>query len=272
MSTNDSESPACHGTLVLKLGYLGEHFSGFAENPGFRTVAGELRRALETFLRREVDLTCAGRTDSGVHARAQYVSLPVTREEAEAFSGRRIQRALQALTPDDISIVEVLRAQPGFSARFDATARSYVYRVVDGAPPTLLQPYAWWIRHTLDADAMGRAGQALVGSHDFSSFCKAESARDKPTVREIFAIEVRRAIELGEPVVEVFVEGSGFLHNMVRIIVGTLVDVGLGRHPAEWVASVLAAHSRSAAAQTAPARGLELSGVTYPEGLLAPWS
>ena len=111
-------------TLVIKLGYRGAEFCGYAEQPGLRTVAGELRRALETALRRPVELTCAGRTDAGVHALAQYVSLPVSSEELVAC-GPRLQRMLTALTPEDIAIKALYQAEAGFSARFDAQARGY---------------------------------------------------------------------------------------------------------------------------------------------------
>ena len=131
------------GTLILKVGYRGGGFSGFAEQEGRRTVAGELRRALEVVLHREVELTCAGRTDAGVHAVAQYVSLPVTGEE-RALSGRRLLASLTALVPDDVSIRAVLRGGPGFSARFDAESRSYRYRISCGRiRPTLLWGHTW---------------------------------------------------------------------------------------------------------------------------------
>ncbi len=115
-------------TLVIQLGYRGAAFCGFAEQPTQRTVAGDLRRALQTVLRREVELTCAGRTDAGVHAQAQYVSLPVYGAEL-ALSGEKLVRSLTALTDDDISIRQLFRAPQGFSARFDAQARSYRYRI-----------------------------------------------------------------------------------------------------------------------------------------------
>ena len=125
-------------TLVLKLGYRGGEFSGFAEQEGCRTVAGELRRALETVLKRPVELTCAGRTDAGVHAVAQYVSVPVEGDELD-LSGRRLLASLTALTPSDLSVREVLRAPADFSARFDAQERSYRYRISCGRQrPVLL--------------------------------------------------------------------------------------------------------------------------------------
>ena len=266
-------------TLVLKLGYRGGDFSGFAEQEGQRTVAGELRRALEVVLRRDVELTCAGRTDAGVHAVAQYVSVPVYGEELD-LSGRRLLASLTALVPDDLSVRAVLRGGPEFSARFDAQERSYRYRISCGRMrPVLLYGHTWWLRAVadLDVDAMDEAAQLLVGEHDFESFCKVSSARKlhedgRSTSRNLSTVHVSRDVELGEPVVALDVVGNAFLHNMVRIITGTLVEVGRGFHEPSWVGEVLAACERTAAGQTAPPEGLTFMNVRYPEGLLEPWA
>ena len=262
---------ALDGTLVLELGYRGAGFSGFAAQPGQRTVAGEVARALETLLRRPVELACAGRTDAGVHALAQYVSVPVTDAEL-ALARHRLMRGLAALTPDDISPRALWRAPKGFSARFDARMRSYRYRIAAGeARPVLAWDHAWWLRGELDLTAM-RAGAAhLVGEHDFKSFCKAVSAEGKPTCRYVASVDVREEVECGERMVCVDVVGNAFLHSMVRTITGTLVEVGSGRRDADWVAEALAARDRRAAGPCAPAKGLTFTGVAYPDGLLAPW-
>ena len=265
-------------TLVLRLGYRGGAYSGFAEQEGCRTVAGELRRALETVLHREVELVCAGRTDAGVHAVAQYVSVPVAGEELE-LSGRRLLASLTALVPDDLSVREVLRADAGFSARFDATARRYRYRISCGRQrPMLLFGHTWWLRPAaeLDVAAMREAAQCLVGEHDFASFCKVSSARQlleagRSTSRRLAYVRVSHDEELGEPIVAIDVEGNAFLHNMIRIMTGTLVEVGRGHRDPSWVANVLAARDRKAAGQTAPPEGLTFAGVDYPDGLLRPW-
>ena len=265
-------SDAEGATLVIRLGYRGAGFAGFAEQPGVRTVAGELRRALETALRRPVELTCAGRTDAGVHAIAQYVSVPVTPEEGAALLGARLLRSLVALTPDDLSVQALYRAPAGFSARFDALSRSYRYRIAaSDARPVLAWEHAWWYRGTLDADAMNAAAQVLVGEHDFKSFCKAASAEGKPTCRYVGRLEVSRVEEAGEELVAIDVTGNAFLHNMVRTIAGTLVEVGRGRRDAAWVARALEARDRAAAGPCAPAKGLTFVGVEYPEKSLAPW-
>lgn len=258
-------------TLVLKLGYRGADFCGFAAQPGRRTVAGEVVRSLETLLRREVDLTCAGRTDAGVHAIAQYVSVPVTADEL-ALPVRRLMHGLSALLPDDISPAVLYHAPKGFSARFDARSRSYRYRIVAGeARPVLAWDHAWWLRSDLDVAAMGEAASALVGEHDFKSFCKATSAEGKPTHRCVMRCDVREQAECGERVICIDVVGNAFLHSMVRTIAGTLVEVGRGHRSPAWVGEALAACDRKAAGPCAPAKGLTFVGVDYPQELLAPW-
>lgn len=259
------------GTLVIRLGYRGAGFAGFAEQPGTRTVAGELRRALETALRRPCELTCAGRTDAGVHAIAQYVSVPVEGDELE-IPARRLMRSLVALTPDDLSVQALFRAPAGFSARFDALSRSYRYRIVaSDARPVLSWDHAWWYRGALDVVAMDEAARALIGEHDFKSFCKASSAIDKPTCRFVGSLTVSRDLEAGEELVAIDITGNAFLHNMVRTIAGTLVEVGRGHRDPAWVADVLAACDRTAAGPCAPAKGLTFVGVEYPRLTFAPW-
>ena len=258
-------------TLVLKLGYRGADFCGFAAQPGRRTVAGEVVRSLETLLRREVDLTCAGRTDAGVHAIAQYVSVPVTADEL-ALPVRRLMHGLSALLPDDISPAVLYHAPKGFSARFDARSRSYRYRIVAGeARPVLAWDHAWWLRSDLDVAAMGEAASVLVGEHDFKSFCKATSAEGKPTHRCVMRCDVSEQAECGERVICIDVVGNAFLHSMVRTIAGTLVEVGRGHRSPAWVGEALAACDRKAAGPCAPANGLTFVGVDYPQELLAPW-
>ena len=264
--------PEATGTLVIQLGYRGEGFCGFAEQPAQRTVAGELRRALETTLRRPCELTCAGRTDAGVHAIAQYVSVPVTESEL-MLPGARLMRSLVALTPDDLSIGALFRAQPSFSARFDALSRSYRYRICAGdVRPVLAWDHAWWYKGQLDVGAMNEASKLLLGEHDFKSFCKATSAVDKPTCRYVGALDVRALEEAGENLVAIDITGNAFLHNMVRTIAGSLVEVGRGHRRPEWMSEVLAACDRRSAGPCAPAKGLTFVRVEYPAGALAPWN
>lgn len=264
-------------TLVVKIGYRGARFSGYAEQEGERTVEGEMRRALETLLRRPCELTCAGRTDAGVSALSQYVSVPMCHTELEGREPRRFWRSLMAMTPEDLSIRGLYTAVDGFSARFDAQSREYRYRIAMGnAQPVLAWNHAWWLRSELDPDAMQEAAQALVGEHDFRSFCKVSSAQKliadgRSTCRHIVKINVAQINEAGEDLIAIDVEGNAFLHNMVRIIVGSLVEVGRGRKDIGWIGETLHAHDRRAAGPTAPAQGLVFANVIYPADALTPW-
>ena len=268
------EPGACNaaGTLVFRLSYDGTRFSGFAEQreEGVRTVAGEVRAALETFMRRPVELTCAGRTDAGVHAIAQHVSMPASEDEL-AIPRRRWMRAMSALFPEDVSLVEVYHAAPGFSARFDARSRTYTYRIATGeVRPLLTRSYVWWLRSPLDVPAMEEAAQVLVGEHDFKSFCKAVSAEGKPTCRRVDEVSFERQVQLGEESLAFTITGNAFLHSMVRTIVGSLVEVGAHRREPAWLGQALEACDRAAAGPTAPAKGLCFMDVSYDEDALRP--
>lgn len=260
-------------TLALKTAYRGAAFAGFARQPDQLTVQGELERALLTLLRREVETTCAGRTDTGVHARGQVVSFEVTGEELaeidarDAGSGRprfaSFRRSLNAITHEDIAVREVWQAADSFSARFDAVAREYrYYLAVDEVAPVFMRDFAW---HTgpLDVAAMDRASRCLIGEQDFKSFCRASSAVDKPTCRNLMEVSFCEEEIAGENLLVVKVVGSSFLHSMVRTIVGTLVEVGRGRKPEQWVEEALAACDRTAAGECAPAQGLVFWEVRY---------
>lgn len=270
---------AAGDVLVLKVAYDGTEFSGFAaqeRQTHVRTVAGELARVLGTLLRREVDLTCAGRTDAGVHARAQHVSVPMTPEESASLSGERLLRSLGAVLPGDVRVGAVYRADAGFSARFDARARRYRYRIVAGPVGALFNArWSWWLRcrsaSDLDVAAMDEAARCLVGEHDFKSFCKTASAQGKPTCRFVESVGFEEEEAMGERMLVLDVVGNAFLHSMVRTIVGTLVEVGLGRRDPAWVADALAARDRRAAGPCAPACGLTFWDVRYDGGALRPW-
>jgi len=250
-------------SIALTVAYDGRPFAGFARQPGLDTVQGRVESALKTVLRREVETVGAGRTDAGVHALGQVVSLDATGGEPDAT---RLLRSLDALTGEGLVVRDVRLARAGFSARFDATAREYRYRIVDGVvPPLFLERFAWHSAAELDASAMRLAAACLLGEHDFKSFCVADSAEGKPTVRRLDAVEIGEEEHLGERCLVVRVVGNAFLHSMVRVIVGTLVEVGSGRRDPEWVNGALQACDRSAAGPTAPAHGLVLHAVSYPD-------
>lgn len=249
--------------IALTVAYDGARFAGFARQPGLDTVQGRLEAALAVVLRREIVTTGAGRTDAGVHALGQVVSFDATEDEPESH---RLRRSLDALCGDGLVVREVRAARGGFSARFDAVAREYRYRIVTGAvPPLFLERFATHVSAELDVDAMRTAASYLLGEHDFRSFCVAESAEGKRTVRRVDVLELFAEEHLGEQCLTVRIVGNAFLHSMVRVIVGSLIEVGCGRRDAAWMADALAAGERSAAGPTAPPRGLTLHAVTYPD-------
>jgi tRNA pseudouridine38-40 synthase len=254
----------------LTVAYNGAAFHGFARQEGLPTVQGELESALATLLRREVPTTGAGRTDTGVHAHGQVVSFPIAPDELAPRSLRKLQTSLNALTCNDLVIRDVTEKPAGFSARFSAIEREYRYRLYTReAPPLFLAPFVWWVprdKNTpLDITAMKQAASLLIGEHDFASFCVAKSAEGIRTMRELKEIFIFGIQHLGEPCIVIQVRGNAFLHSMVRVIVGSLVEVGKRNRPPEWLGEVLAARDRRAAGQTAPAQGLTLWQVRYPQ-------
>lgn len=250
--------------FAIWVAYNGEPFSGFARQPGQLTVQGSIEEALELLFRRPVETVCAGRTDSGVHARGQVVNFQVSENELRGRTSFKLQRSLNALTHDDISIKEMREMPAEFSARFSATMREYHYFIcTDVFAPLLMRNFCWHIPKQLNVEAMRQSAGYLVGEHDFKSFCMAVSAEGKSTNRNVFSITVEPEQIWGENLVVITVKGNAFLHSMVRTIVGTLVAVGLGRRKPEWVQEVLEARNRSAAGENAPAQGLVFWEVSY---------
>jgi tRNA pseudouridine38-40 synthase len=283
MSENNPESnsgynPEHGGVLALTLAYNGADFHGFARQPKQITVQGELEKALETLFNREIETVGAGRTDVGVHALGQVVSFELTERDCtergrayagrfpEAFSLEKLRNSLNALTPDGIVVRDVTEKPSGFSARFSAREREYRYRYVfSEVEPLFLRPYTWWVspRHPIDVQAMKRAIPLLVGEHDFTSFCVAASAADRNTVRRILSITIFGTDHLGESCLVLQIRGTAFLHSMIRVIAGSLLEIGLGKREPSWLEDVLRARDRSAAGQTAPAQGLTFWRVRY---------
>ena len=250
--------------LSLLVSYNGESFAGFARQPGQLTVQGSIEEALGLVFRRPIETVCAGRTDSGVHARGQVVSFSLSEEELACRSEFKLLRSLNALTHEDISVKSVRRQASDFSARFSCTMREYKYFIcTDAYKPLLMKGFCWHIPKELDLEAMRAAAAYLIGEHDFKSFCMAASAVGKPTCRNVHEISLSRETIMGEEVLTIKVVGNAFLHSMVRTIVGTLVMVGRGLRKPEWVSKVLEACDRTAAGENAPAAGLVFWKVQY---------
>ena len=250
--------------VALLVSYKGDCFSGFAKQPGQLTVQGNLEEALAMIFRKEIETTCAGRTDSGVHARGQVVSFELDEADWGDRNEYKVLRSLNALSHEDIAVRAVKKAPAGFSARFSATMRQYRYFIaVDKYPPLFMRDFSWHIPKSLNLRAMRKASNYLVGEHDFKSFCLASSAEGKSTNRYVERIDISEETVYGEHLVVITVEGNAFLHSMVRTMVGTLVAVGLEKRSPEWVLAVLSAKDRKVAGENAPAKGLVFWEVSY---------
>jgi tRNA pseudouridine38-40 synthase len=245
--------------LKLTVAYDGGAYAGWQTQPDAPTVQGVVEAAWRQITQEDARITAAGRTDAGVHALGQVVGVATQTH----LSDVDLHRALNAVLPDDVAVVRIEAAREGFHATYDAVGKRYRYQIHNSRVPDVFSRYwTWHYPQPLDAAAMHRAGQALVGRHDFSSFETAGSERPS-SVRTITELYVARgAGELAERVT-MDVAGDGFLYNMVRTIVGTLVEVGKGARDESWPAEVLAARDRRRAGQTAPPQGLFLVRVDY---------
>lgn len=247
--------------LRLDLSYDGTDFSGWAEQPDRRTVQGELQAALARVLRLPApQLTVAGRTDAGVHARGQVAHLDVPTAVWEA-EGERLLRRLAGVLPPDVRVNAVAVAPAGFDARFSPLFRRYVYRVSDapGGVDPLRRRDVLWHRRPLDVARMNEAAAALLGEHDFAAYCRRREGAS--TVRELQRVEWVRE---GEYLCAGTVQADAFCHNMVRALVGALLAVGDGRRAPDWPARVLHAGVRDSAVHVVPPHGLTLEEVRYP--------
>ena len=256
----NSGQPATDGggliRLRLEIAYDGSEFHGWAKQRGLRTVQGTLEELLTHLFRQPVELTCAGRTDAGVHARGQVAHLDVTEWDPE-IDVRRINRALD----DDVRVTAIQEVSTDFDARFSAIWRRYTYTVCDDprGPDPLTRRHTYFSPRPLDLDAMNAAARPLHGEHDFASFCK---------LRE-FASTVRRIMDLhwerdSNGLAVMHVQADAFCHSMVRSLVGALLPVGEGRWSVSRPEEALRKTSRDAGIPVLPPHPLVLEGVGYP--------
>jgi tRNA pseudouridine38-40 synthase len=242
-------------TYRLVVEYDGSAFHGFQYQPALRTVAGALETALGRLFHQPVKITAAGRTDAGVHATGQVVSFTAERE----FPLERLALAVNGNTPPDLVVHGAAVVAPGFSARYRARERIYEYLILNrGYPSAVWRARAWHVPRAVDDARFLAAAAPLLGEHDFVTFCGEGPARGG-TVRDLRAIALTRRDEL----LRVTVRGNAFLHRMVRVIVGTLVECATGYREVDFARRALEACDRTAAGATAPAHGLYLAGVTY---------
>lgn len=242
--------------IKCKIAYDGSGFSGFQIQPNKRTVQGELERALQRLHKGEtVKVYGSGRTDAGVHARGQVIHF----DSPLSIPEEKWVVAINSLLPDEISALEAVVVDSTFHARFDVVEKEYRYLVyTDKIRSPFMRDFAYQYPYSLNLPAMTAAKEYFIGSHDFTSFCSAKTeAQDR--VRELNKIEI---IEENGIVVFRFV-GNGFLYNMVRILVGTLLQVGTGEIEASAIPGILAKRDRTLAGKTAPPQGLFLWEVRY---------
>lgn len=244
--------------LKLTVAYDGTNYAGYQIQPNRPTIQGALVQAWCDITGERPQLTASGRTDAGVHALGQVVGVAT----ASRLPCERILRGLNARLADDIVVVDVTDAPAGFHATHDALRKLYRYQIYcHRVRPLFDRHTAWHFPQPLDVAAMQSAAALLVGRHDFASFETAGSERST-TVRTLSRVEVIQHPQAPWRI-DIEVEGDGFLYNMVRGIVGTLVEIGRGARPADWMTQVLAACDRRAAGPNAPPQGLVLVRVDY---------
>jgi tRNA pseudouridine38-40 synthase len=240
-------------TVRLEIEYDGSGFKGWARQPGLRTVQGELEAALATVLREPVELTVAGRTDTGVHARGQVASFATEAPIPDDLVWR-----LNGLGPDDITVTAAMPTD-GFDARADAVSRTYRYRILARPSSSPFEQHrALWWPHRMDRDALEDCATALLGTHDFTAFTPTQTDHVHFT-RNILAAAWTRE----DDITSFRITADAFMRNMVRVLVGTQLEVAAGRRTLPSFQQLLKGAPRSAAGDTAPPHGLYLESVSY---------
>lgn len=252
---NDQQPTSKEQLYRLDLRYIGTPFQGWQSQTSGSGIQDQVEKALATILRHPTRVVGASRTDSGVHAEHQVATFrtPVTFDEI------RWLKSLNGILPPEIGVTGVQPVEPEFHPIYSAQGKAYRYRLWQGASRhPMLTPYVWTLHRDLDRDAMRLAASSLVGTHDFTSFCALDSSA-KTRVRHVLEI----SISDHGPLVDIWVVGKGFLKQMIRIMVGTLVEIGMGKRPPEDMGNILLAKNRDAAGITAPANGLTLIEIFY---------
>jgi tRNA pseudouridine38-40 synthase len=241
--------------IALRIAYDGTGTLGWQTQSSGAAIQDHVQRAIGHIAQESISVVCAGRTDAGVHASHQVVHFDTDAQRPLSSWMRGVNSHL----PSHIRVLQAQPASADFHARFSAVRRRYVYRLYQGhAPNPLLDRYATFYHHALDLSAMQQASQSLLGEHDFSTF-RSSQCQAKSPVRHLQALHWHTQAEL----IELTLVANGFLHHMVRNIVGALTWIGAGRRPISWLPQILENKDRRLAAQTAPPQGLCLNGVDY---------
>lgn len=239
----------------LKISYDGTRYFGWERQPEKETIQGKIENVLSRMCNTEVEITGAGRTDAGVHAKAMIANVHMETDKSDD----EILEYMNQYLPDDIAITSVTKASERFHARYNAKGKTYCYTIFNGkVKPVFNRKYYTYIDTKLDVDAMREATNYLIGEHDFKSFCGNPKMK-KSTVREIKSIDIKTS----KGYIYIYFTGTGFLQYMVRILVGTLLMVGRGEMSPKQIEEILEAKDRTKAGQTAPAKGLCLEKVYY---------
>jgi tRNA pseudouridine38-40 synthase len=246
-------------TFRITIEYDGTCFSGWQIQPDAKTVQGVLEDGLATMLRKAVRIQGAGRTDAGVHALGQVGSFQVETD----LPPERLQKGLTALARPDIAVVDAAIAPDGFNARFDSSGKHYRYAILSRKTPSpLLGRTSHFIPYALDINAMRRAAERLVGEHDFKGFRAADCEREN-TICNVTEVTIAAA---PSGILYIDVKGIAFLKYMVRVISGTLIEIGKKKMDPEAIDKIFQTRDRALAGPTAPSNGLTLVEVFYPEG------
>lgn len=242
--------------IKMVVEYDGSNFKGFQRLKNTEeTIQGKLESVLSQMTNEDIEIIGSGRTDLGVHAYGQVVNFKTNSQDSVS----KMQKYLYEYLPQSIVIREIEEVDDRFHSRYNATRKVYLYRIDNNKYRNPFERrYAYNIAKKLDIDAMRRASEVFIGKHDFTSFCSSKSKK-KSNEREIYSISIQQK----DDITEIFVEGNGFLHNMVRIIVGTLIDAGHHKITAQEIKEILESKDRSKSPETAPAKGLFLYRVKY---------
>lgn len=243
--------------IKLTIEYEGTNYSGWQIQNNAITIQGILQEAIENLTKEKINLIGSGRTDAKVHALGQVANF----KTSSNIPGERYKYALKYLLPDDITIMDSEEVDLSFHSRFDAIKKTYKYIVYNGElPRAIYRNFTYHVEHKLDIDNMIKGSKSFIGTYDFQAF-KATNSEVNSTIRTIYDIK----IEKNQDLIYFTIEGNSFLRNMVRIIVGTLINVGLGKIDESMIKQVILGKKREEAGPTAPPQGLFLEKVFYKE-------